>query len=168
MTRYLWHLDAGGWPLERIDTVTGQYVPVCTGGTEESLDPQDGGRSLACCYPRVGGVVWSFGGDGHPRGYGCGVCSRWELLLRGGAPPQRLWMDPVQKNKTTSGEQTHELRGGRSRSRQQAQQGRGSGGFGDRRGGAADPVTPFGITRVRRTIYLGALSKAGEGPDAPG
>lgn len=58
MSRYLWHFTPDGWPLERIDTLTGEHVPVFTGGLDESLDSQDGGRSLACCYPRVAGVVW--------------------------------------------------------------------------------------------------------------
>lgn len=39
MPRYLWHFDAGCWPLERIDTLTGEHVPVFTGGAEESLYP---------------------------------------------------------------------------------------------------------------------------------
>jgi len=47
------------------DTFTGQHVPVFTGAPDESLNPQDGGRPIACCYPRVAGVVWGLGGDGH-------------------------------------------------------------------------------------------------------
>jgi hypothetical protein len=41
---------------------------VCTGRIEESLDPQDGGRPMACCYSRVAEVVvvWGLGSDGHP------------------------------------------------------------------------------------------------------
>jgi hypothetical protein len=35
MPRYLWHLDPYGWPLERIDTRTGEHVPVFTGGLDE-------------------------------------------------------------------------------------------------------------------------------------
>jgi hypothetical protein len=31
MTRYLWHFNAYGWPLERIDTLTGEHVPVISG-----------------------------------------------------------------------------------------------------------------------------------------
>lgn len=57
MNRFLWHLDPDGWPLERIDTLTGQHVPVVTGGPNEPAQ--------ACCYPRVAGVVWGLGGDGH-------------------------------------------------------------------------------------------------------
>ena len=68
MPRYLWHLDADGWPLERIDTLTGEHVLVFTGGLDESLEPQDGGRPKACCYQSVAAVVWGLGGDGHPAG----------------------------------------------------------------------------------------------------
>jgi hypothetical protein len=53
MLHFLWYFDADGWPLERIDTETGQHLPVFTGGPEELLDPQDGERPMACCYPRV-------------------------------------------------------------------------------------------------------------------
>ena len=66
MPRFLWQFDASGWPLERINTETGQHVPVFTGEPEVLLDPQDGGCPIACCYPRVVGVVWGLGGDGHP------------------------------------------------------------------------------------------------------
>jgi hypothetical protein len=45
-TRYLWHLDADGWPLERIDTLTGEHVPVFNGGPEELAQPA-GGRPLS-------------------------------------------------------------------------------------------------------------------------
>jgi hypothetical protein len=55
MPRYLWHLDADGWPLERIDTRTGEHVPVITGEPHESLHPQGRGRPIACCYPRAEG-----------------------------------------------------------------------------------------------------------------
>ena len=58
MPRFLWHLDSEGWPSERIDTHTGQHVPVVIGPPDESDHPQDGGRPMACCYPRVAGVVW--------------------------------------------------------------------------------------------------------------
>jgi hypothetical protein len=68
MPRYLWHLDAEGWPLERIDTLTGEHVPAFTGGPEESLHSEDGGRPIACCYPRVAGVECGLVGDGHPAG----------------------------------------------------------------------------------------------------
>jgi hypothetical protein len=61
MNRYLWHLDTDGWPLERIDTSTGEHVPVFSGAPDESLNPQDGGRPMACRYPRVAGVVWPSG-----------------------------------------------------------------------------------------------------------
>lgn len=61
--RYLWHLDPDGWPLERIDTLTGEHRPVFCGRPDESLDPQDGGRPIACCYPRVEGVIWPSLGD---------------------------------------------------------------------------------------------------------
>lgn len=57
MTRYLWHFGAAGWPLERIDTLTGEHVPVFTGGPQETLYPQDGGRPLACSIPKVSGVA---------------------------------------------------------------------------------------------------------------
>ncbi len=57
MTRYLWHLDADGWPIERIDTLTGDHVPVFTGGPQEALYPQDGGRLMACIFPRASGVA---------------------------------------------------------------------------------------------------------------
>ena len=53
MARYLWHLDPDSWPLERIDTFTGEHVPVFAGGPKESLHPQDGERAMACHYPRV-------------------------------------------------------------------------------------------------------------------
>ncbi|WP_094585110.1 hypothetical protein [Synechococcus sp. BO 8801] len=65
MPRYLWHLDADGWPLERINTLTGEHVPVFTGGPEESLHLQVGGRPMACSVPKVSGVVWVFGGYAH-------------------------------------------------------------------------------------------------------
>lgn len=57
MPRYLWHLDPDGWPIERIDTLTGEHVPVFTGRPEEMRLPQDGGRPLACIFPRVSGVA---------------------------------------------------------------------------------------------------------------
>jgi hypothetical protein len=63
MTRFLWHFDANGWPLERIDTETGEHVPVFTGCPEESIHPQDGGRPIACSIPKVSGVAWGFGCD---------------------------------------------------------------------------------------------------------
>jgi hypothetical protein len=66
MARYLWHLVPGGWPLERIDTTTGEHVPVFTGGPEESLYPQDDERPIACSIPKVSGVEWVFGGNGDP------------------------------------------------------------------------------------------------------
>ena len=44
MTRYLWHFNADVWPLERIDTRTGEHVPVFIGGPEESLHRGEGGR----------------------------------------------------------------------------------------------------------------------------
>jgi hypothetical protein len=65
MTRYLWHFDPDGWLLDRIDTLSGEHVPVFTGGQEGTLHPQDGGRPIACSIPKVSGVVWVFGGDGH-------------------------------------------------------------------------------------------------------
>jgi hypothetical protein len=58
MPRYLWHLDPGGWPTERIDTHTGEHVPVFTGAPDEPLHPHDAGRPIACSYPRVEGVIW--------------------------------------------------------------------------------------------------------------
>ncbi len=62
MRRYLWHFDAEGWPLERIDTYTGEHVPVFTGGPEESLHPR--GR-------------WAALGLLHSRGLGGGVGAWW-------------------------------------------------------------------------------------------
>ena len=61
MTRYLWHFDADGWPLERIDIESGEHVPVFTGGADESLHPQEGGRSIACSIPKVSGE-WGWRG----------------------------------------------------------------------------------------------------------
>ena len=73
MPRYLWHLDAGGWPLERINRETGHQVPVFTGRPDEWGARQDGGRPIACSIPKVSGVEWVFGGDGHPaEGKACG------------------------------------------------------------------------------------------------
>lgn len=66
MPRYLWHFDAGGWPIERIDTVTGEHVPVFCGRPAEQALPGCGGRTLACFIPKVSGVEWVFSGDGHP------------------------------------------------------------------------------------------------------
>jgi hypothetical protein len=57
MPHYLWHLDTDGWPIERIDTITVEHVPVFTGRPEEMLSPQDGGRPMACTNPKVSGVV---------------------------------------------------------------------------------------------------------------
>jgi hypothetical protein len=58
MTRYLWHLDPDGWPLERIDTLTGEHVPVLTGDPDEQEHQQGAGRPIACFFPRVAGVSW--------------------------------------------------------------------------------------------------------------
>lgn len=44
--------------------------PVFCGRPEESLPPEDGGRPLACSIPKVTGVEWVFGCDGHPRDSG--------------------------------------------------------------------------------------------------
>ncbi|MEA5443353.1 hypothetical protein [Cyanobium gracile] len=55
--RYLWHLDPDGWPLERIDTITGEHVPVILGGAEGQDHHLGGSRPIACCYSRVVGVV---------------------------------------------------------------------------------------------------------------
>ena len=63
MTHFLWYFDADGCPLERIDTETGEHLPVITGGHQESLHPKDRGRPLACSIPKVSGVVSVFGGD---------------------------------------------------------------------------------------------------------
>ena len=81
MTRYLWHFDANGWPLERIDTLTGENVLVLTGGPEETLHPEEGGWPLACSIPKVSGVAWVFDGDGHPREAGTVLGG----MLEGGA-----------------------------------------------------------------------------------
>ena len=67
MTLYLWNFDAEGWPLERIDTFTGEHVPVFTGLHAELHHPKDGGRPLACSILKVSGVEWVSGGDYHPR-----------------------------------------------------------------------------------------------------
>jgi hypothetical protein len=56
MPRYLWNIDADGCPVERIDTLSVQHVPVFTGQPEEVLSPQDGGRPLAYIFPRVTGA----------------------------------------------------------------------------------------------------------------
>lgn len=58
MARYLWHFDADGWPLERIDTHTGEHVPVLLGGPDESLHTQGASCPFACRLPRVEGVSW--------------------------------------------------------------------------------------------------------------
>ena len=67
MPRCFWHFDAKGLPLERIDTRTGEHVPVFTGGPEETRELQDGGRPITCAIPKVSGVMWDFGRYGHPR-----------------------------------------------------------------------------------------------------
>lgn len=54
MTRCLWLLDPEGFPLERIDTLTGEHVPVLTG---EMVPPGDNGRPVACSIPKVSGAV---------------------------------------------------------------------------------------------------------------
>jgi hypothetical protein len=54
---FLWHLDPDGWPLERIDTLTGEHVPVFMDRPDEMLLPQDGGRPVSCTYPRVEGMA---------------------------------------------------------------------------------------------------------------
>ena len=54
MPRYLWHLDSDGWPLERIDTLTGEHVPVLTVSPDELGHHQDRSRPIACCFPRLG------------------------------------------------------------------------------------------------------------------
>jgi hypothetical protein len=60
MTRFLWHFDADGWPLERIDTFNGEHVLVFSGGAEESLPPQYGGRPISCWIPKASGVLWGW------------------------------------------------------------------------------------------------------------
>ncbi len=50
MPRYHWHFDAGGLPIERIDTLTGEHVPVFTGQPGQH---QGSERPLACCFPQV-------------------------------------------------------------------------------------------------------------------
>lgn len=57
MPGYFWHFDAHGWPLERIDTRTGEHVPLFTGGPQDTLYPQDGGRSMACISPKASCVA---------------------------------------------------------------------------------------------------------------
>ena len=57
MVRHIWHFGLDGWPLERIDTLTGEHVPVFTGEPEVSLPPEYGGRPLACSMPKVSGVL---------------------------------------------------------------------------------------------------------------
>ena len=61
MAPLLWRFNAEGWPLERIDTLTGEHHPVFTNAAEESLPPEDGGRALACPIAKVSGVEWVFG-----------------------------------------------------------------------------------------------------------
>ena len=53
--RYLWHLDPGAWPSERINTRTGEHVPVVTGALGESLHPQVGGHLMAFSIPKAPG-----------------------------------------------------------------------------------------------------------------
>lgn len=53
MPRDLWHLDPEGWPLKRIDTETGEHVPVFTGQPDEMPLLQSGGRQIACSFPKV-------------------------------------------------------------------------------------------------------------------
>lgn len=61
MPGYFWRFDAHGWPLERIATLTGEHVPVFTGGLLELADPGDGGRPLACSFSKVSGVAcWNW------------------------------------------------------------------------------------------------------------
>ena len=60
MTRYLWHFDAEGMPLESIDTLTSRHVPVFCGRREEMVPPGDDGRPLACSIPLVSGVAWGW------------------------------------------------------------------------------------------------------------
>jgi hypothetical protein len=52
MPRYLWYLDEDGWPLERIDTRTGEHVPLITGDPDGSLHPRTAGAPSPACYPR--------------------------------------------------------------------------------------------------------------------
>jgi hypothetical protein len=61
MTRYLWHFDAEGWPLERIDTLTGEHVPVIAGVRDESLNTKGRETPMACSLPQVSGVEWVVG-----------------------------------------------------------------------------------------------------------
>ncbi len=68
MPRILWHFNAEGLPLERIDSLTSEHIPVFTGGPEELLHPEQGVRSIACFIPEVAGVEWIFGGDSHSSG----------------------------------------------------------------------------------------------------
>lgn len=58
--RYIRHVAADGWPLERIDTETetGEHVPVFCGRHGEIVPAWDGGRPIAFSNPRprVGGT----------------------------------------------------------------------------------------------------------------
>ena len=52
MPRYLWHLDSDGWPLERIDTLTGEHVPVFTASPEDLPPPRKADARSLVPFPR--------------------------------------------------------------------------------------------------------------------
>ncbi len=56
MHRYIWLLDTDGWPIERIDTLTGQHVPVVIGQPEEGPITRES-RPIACRFPQVSAMV---------------------------------------------------------------------------------------------------------------
>ncbi len=62
MARIPWQFEAYGWPLERIDTLTSDHVPVFMDEPEESPSPEEGGRPFACSIPMVSGVEWVWRG----------------------------------------------------------------------------------------------------------
>jgi hypothetical protein len=57
MTRYLWHFDPDGWPLERIDTNMGEHVPVVIAPPDESDHSKDRDHPIACRYPKAFGEM---------------------------------------------------------------------------------------------------------------
>ena len=62
MTRCFWYLDIDGFPLERIDALTGEHVPVLCGRPEELASPGDSSRTVACSFPAVLGMEWVWRG----------------------------------------------------------------------------------------------------------
>ena len=82
MTQYLWHLNADGWPLERIDTLTGEHVPIVTGGPDKSILTQDCGRPIGCSIPKASGVEWVCSGQRDTsRNLGLNDDSEWSVTM---------------------------------------------------------------------------------------